>query len=731
MGTQPTAAPLIFFGPFEFDRTNGELRKHGQRIRLTGQPIRILEVLLDNGNRIVSREDLQQKLWAGTTFVDFEHGLNAAINKLRQALSDSADQPRFVETVPGRGYRFVAAITYSPGRPVLEMAQLRDSIENLPDELPAPSSSPASWNWRLVGLVSLATLAIIAIMELVAFLRAPKSVSSNGSRFASPVRFRMPIPQGMTLGESQTFALSPDGRTLIYTASKDGRPRLWAQSLDELEPRAISDPGLGSDAPPTWSPESKYLAVDGYGKILKLDLSGNPPETLGRVSSNVIGGAWNSDGTLIFGTGASGIFRMDAKGGEPVPVTVRSNTDRVHVLPVFLPDGRHFLYSRQSTIPDNAGVFIGSLDLKPSEQSATRLIGTPIAARFVPSEEGGGTILFQRETTLWAQKFDTSRLLLVGEPQVVAEHVGSGRAFGFFAASTTTLVYRTALPLSKQMIWFDRAGKRQAAIGEPADIWERPRLSPDGKLLAITKFTSDNTDVWIYDLSRDVMRRATLDPSIDAYAVWSPDGKQLVFQSGRSGHHDLYQRAAQGNSQETLLYSSNENKYATSWSHDGHFLLYTGPGPSIWALPLKGAAKAPLRLTHTASHEADAAFSPDDHWIAFVSNESGSPEVYVEPFSPSSSGSEDKILVSRAGGLEPHWRADGKEILYRSPGGSLTSVAVTSLSPVRLGLPQTLFNLSGESWDMTADATRFLVEAPVDQQVTPFTIELNWQARLK
>jgi Tol biopolymer transport system component len=611
------------------------------------------------------------------------------------------------------------------------MAPARDSIENLSDELPAPSSSPASSNWRLVSLVSLATLAIIAIMELVNFLRAPKPASLSGNRFISPVRFRIPIPEGMTLAESQTFALSPDGRILIYTASKDGRPRLWAQSLDELEPRALSDPGLGSDAPPTWSPDSKHLAVDGYGKLLKMDLSGNPPETLGRVSSNVIGGAWNSDGTLIFGTGTSGIFRMDAKGGEAAPVTVRSNTDRVHVLPDFLPDGRHFLYSRQSTIPDNAGVFIGSLDLKPREQSATRLIGTPIAARFVPSEEGGGAILFQRDTTLWAQKFDPSRFLLKGEPQVIAEHVGSGRAFGFFAASKTTLVYRTALPLSKQMIWFDRAGKLQAAIGEPADLWERPRLSPDGKRLAITRFTSDNTDVWIYDLARDVIQRATLDPSIDAYAVWSPDGKQLVFQSGRSGHHDLYQRAAQGNSQEKLLYSSNENKYATSWSHNGRFLLYTGPGPSIWALPLEGPAKAPVRLTHTASHETDAAFSPDDHWIAFVSNESGSPEVYVEAFAPESNGSENKILISRAGGFEPHWRADGKEILYRSPGGSLTSVAVTSLNPVRLGVPHTLFHLAGESWDMTADATRFIVEAPVEQPVTPFTIELNWQARLK
>jgi Tol biopolymer transport system component/DNA-binding winged helix-turn-helix (wHTH) protein len=729
MGTQPSAAPVIFFGPFEYDRATGQLRKHGQRVRLTGQPIRILEVLLDNGNQIVSREDLQQRLWEGTTFVDFEHGLNAAINKLRQALADSADQPRYIETIPGRGYRFVAAVTYSPGRPVLEMVPPPDSIENLPADPPAPVSSLPPRHWRLWGV---AALALIAIIGLVIFLRLPKSPLSNANRVTSHARFRIPIPEGMTLGESQTFSLSPDGQTLIYTASKDGKPRLWAQSLDELEPpRAVSAPGLGSDAPATWSRDNKHLAVDGSGKILKLDLNGNPPDTLGRVPSNVLGGSWNSEGTLIFGTGTGGIFRIDAKGGEATPLTVRSKDDRVHVLPDFLPDGRHFLYSRQSTIPANVGVFIGSLDLKPNEQSPARLIATPMAARFVPGDDGNGMILFQRETTLWAQHFDTSRLVLKGERQMVAEHVGSGRAFGFFGASKTTLVYRTALPLSKQMTWFDRTGKRIAAIGEPADLWERPRLSPDGKSLAVTKFTSDNTDVWIYDLARDVPQRVTLDPSIDEYAVWSPDGKQLVFESGRTGRYDLYQRAVQGQSQETLLYSSNEGKLATGWSHNGRYVLYTGPGPSIWALPLEGAAKAPVPLTHTTTGESDGAFSPDDDWIAFVSTETGTPEVYIEPFSLQSNSSKGKTIVSRGGGFEPRWRGDGKEIVYRSPGGALMSVAVMSLNPVHLGVPQTLFHLAGDSWEMTADATRFIVEVPVEQQVAPFIVELNWQARLK
>ena len=731
MGSQPSSAPRVLFGPFEYDQATGELRKQDKRVRLTGQPIRILHVLLENGNQVVSREELQQRLWQGTTFGDFEHGLNAAINKLRHALADSADQPRYIETVPGRGYRFIAALSYSPHRPVLEMVSAPAPIDSPVEELAPVSATPKkrAIGWAAASLVGLAVVTIAGL----ALIRLPTSTNSTLNSVSSPVRFRVPIPQGMSLGESQTFSLSPDGRTLVYTASIDGKPRLWAQFLDELEPRVLSGTDAGSDAPVFWSPDSKHLVFNANGKLLKMDLSGNPPEAIGPVPSNVIGGSWSPNGTLIFGTGTTGLLRMDAKGGEATPITARSDGDRVHVLPVFLPDGRHFLYSRQSTNAANMGVYVGSLDETPT-QKGTRLIATPIGARFVASEDGKGTILFQRETTLWAREFDTSRLQLKGEPTMVAEHVGSGRAFGFFAVSNNVLVYRTALPLAKQMTWVDRTGRRLANIAPPADLWEYPRLSPDGKHLAVTKFTSENTDVWIYDLSRGVMQRVTRDPSIDEYPVWSPDGSQIVFTSARAGHNDLYQLAGALEGGEKLLYSSNDNKIATSWSRDGRFLLYTAPGRSIWALPLQGSPKAPpVRLTHADANEGDAAFSPDSHWIAFVSGETGTSEVYVEPFRPRSDSLESgpKILVSRSGGFEPHWRADGKEILYRSPDGSMMSVAVTSQNPMRLGVPQMLFHMPGEFWDVTADASRFVVEVPIQQEVAPFTVVLNWQASLK
>jgi WD40 repeat protein len=358
---------------------------------------------------------------------------------------------------------------------------------------------------------------------------------------------------------------------------------------------------------------------------------------------------------------------------------------------------------------------------------------------------GNGKLLFLRESAesaLWSQEFDISRLAFVGDPVPVLAHVGHNPAFGFFGVSASALAYRNAPGEEiSQMAWFDRHGKRTAPFGDSASLYSQTALSPDGSRVAMAKFDGGNVDVWVYDLVRNVSQRLTSDPALDDSPVWSPDGKHVAFASSRAGHFDLYQISASGGGREELLHASGENKFPTSWSPDGRYLLYgtqaRETAGDIWVLPLDGTSKhTPVPLVHTRANEGGGTFSPDARWIAYVSDDSGIAEIYVQPFTlPSASVDSPggpKVLVSQKGGRRPRWRADGKELFYNSPDGALMSVAVSAGTTFRSGIPQLLFRPPA-AWfstaDATSDGTRFLVAIPVVETTSPpFTVVLNWQA---
>jgi Tol biopolymer transport system component/DNA-binding winged helix-turn-helix (wHTH) protein len=732
MTSEPKSTPRVAFGPFQLDVSSGELRKHGTRLRMTGQSLTILEVLLERPNQVVAREELHQRLWKGTTFVDFDQGLNAAINKLRQTLGDSADQSRYVETVPGKGYRFVAPLSHDSLQP---LAPIDASSDISPD---APLRRPKSF-WKPTTLFHAALVLAIAITMatgvflFVRFAGTPSAVTISVTR---PVRYQIAIPDGLQLSSDQLFSISPDGRNLVYFARKiSGGPFvLWVQSLDQIKPRSLPI-HQDHDSVVFWSPDSKSIAFGSEGKLKRADLTGNPAQEIGSLQDN-IGGAWAKDGTIILGTITKAIVRVDYATGGLLPVTVRdAASDRAHIFPLFLPDGRHFLYTRASTNVSKTGVYVGSLDARPEQQSLTPLIATPFAAQFAASNDGKGIILFQRETTLWAQKYDTSLLRLTGEPQMVAERLGNTRAFGFFAASSGVLVHRRGVAQFAQLTWLDRRGQRVGTLGGAFDAYDYPaRISPDGSKIVMTRHGADNTDIWVHDLSRDVTQRLTSDPAPDESPVWSPDGKKLVFSSSRGGHFDLYQIGSSGDGGPQLLYASSENKYASSWSADGRFILFsTEKRDGIWVLPLEGAGKhTAVSFLQSQANERSGVFSPDSRWIAYVSDESGQPEVYVQRFSlpGSSSPGGPKVLISRSGGTSPHWRADGKEIFYRSTDGTLMSVPLTTDPALRPGVPKRMFAID-RLWEVTRDGNRFLAGVPVEEGVSPFTVVLNWQSELK
>ena len=697
-------------------RSSLDLRKHGTSIRLRGQPAQILAALLSRPAAVVTREELQRLLWENTTFGDFDQGLNAAVNKLRQTLGDSADDPRYIETVPGLGYRFIAPLHSGTSRPVLEMPV---PVETTP--------ARSRLNRTLLG-VGMALVLVVSTISAVVFLR--RTSPPTASR--SAVRFQIPVPPDLSLSGSETFSLSPDGNTVVYLARiSAGGSGLWSQPLNQLSPRLIPGTEMATDSPVFWSPDSKVVAFYSREKLNAVDLKSGAVREVCRIPSAVLGGSWNESGEIIFGTETNGIMRVRAEGGQAVPVTVRGPGDVAHVWPSLLPDGKHFIYSRLTTDVAVAGIFLRSLQAKPGDPDIKRLVATRVSAQML-NLEGGGVLLFQRENTLWAQQFDLRRLELKGEPAIVVASVGHTRAYGFFSASGNgRLVYRDSQSELGQFFWFNREGRKQAAVGTPHYLDGVPALSPDGSRFAISKFEG-HSSIWVHDLARETEQKMTSDASLNVSPVWASDGKRIFFSSGRSGLYDLYSIGAGDTQPERREYSSGENKFPSDTTPDGRFLVYQArtakQNSDIWLLPLHAAGKSePVPLVRTLADEHSAVISADGRWFAFVSDETGASEVYAGPFPPPP-GANQKLLISRGGGTMPHWRRDGKELYFRSPQGTLMAVDIRTTAELHAGAQRELFHLSGQRWAAAADGSRFLVNDPVLKTVPPFVAVLDWAA---
>jgi eukaryotic-like serine/threonine-protein kinase len=597
-------------------------------------------------------------------------------------------------------------------------------------------------------------LAWSAVVLLLVAGAALSLVRFRQQTLVSPsIQFQI-APSG-SVSQDDAFAISPDGRHLAFAAtSSDGTARFWIRDLDSLAVRSLSDSYPASVirkrvVPPFfWSPDSRFIGFQAGRKLAKIDISGGPPQMLCDVGGTVVGGSWNRDDVIVFADNTRGLMQVSASGGVATPVTAiePSRREVVHVLPSFLPDGRHFLYLRTSTSRENGGVYVGDINAKPEEQYSRRLLETTSGPVYVPSSPSGtGQILFLRQGTLMSQKFDADDLKLSGDAVRVVGQVGSFIDYGFFSASNNgLLVYRSAAGQNYQPTWFDRQGKVVGTVAE-AGRYSSMTLSPDGRRIAVSRINPENTanwDVWLLDAGRNTSTRLTYDQVRATFPVWSSDGSSLLFGSVRGGKVDLYRKSASGAGDEELwLKSSDADIYATSWSRDGRFLLYTGDNAEtksdLWLLPLQGDRK-PTPLLRTRFNESSGQFSPDGHWIAYTSDESGSDEIYVMEFSSASGqGVRDagsKWLISKGGGTFPRWRGDGRELFYVAADGKLMSVDISANPVFEAGVPKVLFELPVGSTpgDVAADGKRFLIGVPVaPSDSIPFTVLLNWQSALR
>jgi eukaryotic-like serine/threonine-protein kinase len=635
-----------------------------------------------------------------------------------------------------------------PKQRLRDIGDARISLEEVLTGAPEPSPgaiASASLSRRaLPWALFAAAIAVLAASVFVRFREKPLDVEA--------VRFQIPLPEKAVLGPAGSFAVSPDGRQLaFFAASQDGVPHLWIRPLDSLEAHPLPDSGSSSNPGPFfWSPDSHSIAFSaGAGtKLKKIAVSGGAAQTLCDIPKNAVGGSWNKDGVIIFGQLLGGIMRVSASGGPASPLTTLdpSRGEIDHAFPSFLPDGRHFLYLRRTAQPENSGIYVGSLDVKPEAQDSRRLLVTAFQPVYVPSvNPESGQLLFLSEAKLEAQPFDASRLQLTGEPVSVAEQVGSYREYGFFSASTEgVLVYRGKGAGGTVLTWFDRRGKALDTVPDRGD-YATPAFSPDGSRAAIARVDPviGNWIIWIFDFARGTNARFTFGSASAWFPVWSRDGTRIIFASDPKGLFDLYQKSTSGAAEEELLLSSNGDKYPTSVSPDGRFLLYSSSDSnkkySLWVLPIGVGAK-PMPFPSTEFNEIDGRFSPDGHFLAYRSDESGRFELYVRKFTPDLSAAgfstSGKWQVSYGGAVRPRWSADGKELFYVTPDGKVMSVAVTLSPTFQAGTPKLLFQAPAQpgrpNGDITGDGRRFLFPVPADPAAQPpFTVVVNWEAGLK
>jgi len=584
--------------------------------------------------------------------------------------------------------------------------------------------------WIVAGITVLALLASLPF-TIQHLRRAPVE--------ARAMRFTIPLPEKVILGGLAPFwqvSVSPDGRYLAFVAASEGRTKLWVRSLDSVvaQPLAGTE-GAFPQSPPFWSPDSRSIGFFAGGNLRRVEVTGGSPQTICQASQGR-GGTWNRDGVIVFANiESSTLYHVSAAGGVPTPMTSLdpSGQEDTHRAPSFLPDGRHFLYFVRSAQPEREGIYVGSLDQKESKL----LVRSETGALYAPP----GYLLFVREETLYTQPFDADRLQVTGDPLPVAGQMrhSINRLAEFSVSDNGVLVYgHGGGAASGQLTWFDRGGKQLEASGAPGTYYHL-ELSPDEKRVAVEVIEPQTGvgDIWVFDLSRGSRSRLTSDPEWDYNPLWSPDGGRVAFASSRVAARGIYQKLASGAGSDELLFKVYP-VFPTDWSRDGRFIVYQTSDPKtradLWVLRLSGE-RQPRPFLQTEFSETQGRLSPDGRWMAYTSNESGNPEVYVQSFPASGA----KSKVSTAGGAQPRWRADGKELFYLAADRRLMSVEVKWGAGFEAGVPKALFEapipagqLTRYHYAVTADGQRFLIITPVgDAALQPLTVVVNWTAELK
>ena len=618
------------------------------------------------------------------------------------------------------------------------------SDENLTKELTSgsASSSPNSVTLRLPAFISRERLPWIAalFMTVVAGAFAFSYFNRHSEHQTQAVRLSFSPPPELSFndGKPDLTVISPDGQKIAFSATgTDGKNMLYVRDLDSGDAKPLS----GSENPleAFWSPDSKSVAYGSNGKLKRSDLGGGTAQVICD-SARLVGGSWSKDGVIIFVPDyRSPLAQVSAKGGDAQRINIQSENINYeqHTNPVFLQDGRHFLFGRTIGNPNDGaniqrlGIWAGSLDSPDIKQIL------PDTSAFAYAPEGW--LVLVRNNALVAQAFDAGKLAVSGEPTLIMSGGDTAQNNGprrFSVSDNGILLWQGQWYREYQLTWFDRDGKQTGAIGAPAkvSVGQDPHLSPDGKRLVIKRSPQPQT-LWVIDLEKGTDQRVTSD--FGQIPVWSPDGSKIAF----SGNGGLTVKAANGLGDAEVIWPGTNFPHA--WSPDGRYIIFLRRGVKtrmdMYALSMNGERKESL-LLNSAFDEQAPQLSPDGKWLAYSADDTGNYEIYVQSFVDGTLGADRKV-ISTTGGYMPVWRKDGSEIFFIAGDGQMMASSVkTAGGTFEFSTPKALFKTNtlnvlsntAHEFDVSPDGQRFLIGTRVgDSTAPPPTVVLNWTSLLK
>lgn len=697
------------FDQYAVDDREFRLSVGGAPVPLEPKSLRLLLYLLENRNRLVRKQELLDKVWPEAMVT--ENALTRSIGQLRRALNDDSHEPKFIETVPTAGYRFIAEVGVTEEAPLTQ-----------PELTPTtPLVSRRGFVW---------TAGAAAVVGGGVWL----GQSLRRKTPPSAINVVIPLPDGTGPADPGRIlgpaVVAPDGSAIVFALTTDGVTYLYVRRLDTN--RLIRMEGTEHSSAPFWSSDSQHIGLYSGGRLKRVPAVGGSVVDLCD-ASDARGASWSRDGVILFGSAYDGIFRVPESGGKTTRVTQvdQAAGELFHAGPVFLPDGNRFLYFALSDNPDNRGVYLESLDRKLARRRILVADGyfnlgrDPVKNTYYLLSEQAGKIA--------AQIFDVDRAELSGPSRILLDRAGQ-----FSVSNTGVLVIRKFGQEMLRLVWRDRSGRELGTLGTPAD-YEGVHLSPNGKFAVITKVQMGQSRLWIASLS-DGLIEPFSDSIHASHPIWSPDSATVYYNDNRQRKFFRRTVSPRGAEEVELETAPDKRTYIEGISPNQRYMVAELVKDSVHSEAAWIERNAYLK-TNPQWHFIGAfggwgifpSFSPDGRWLAFASQQTGDHEIYVKGFPD---GSQRRI--STRGGLKPRWRRDSKELFYIAGDGSMMSVKISGARELITAKPERLFDANlklhlnyDANYDVTSDGQRFLtIEREKPSGDSDIQMVVNWPSLL-